>query len=31
VVKAVLLGLQSQRGKKEFAALRQVAPKAPAA
>lgn len=31
VVKAVLLGLQAQRGKKEFAALRQVAPKAPAA
>jgi hypothetical protein len=30
VVKAVLIGLQSQRGKKEFAALRQVAPKAPA-
>lgn len=31
VVKAVLIGLQSQRGKKEFAALRQVAPKAPVA
>jgi small subunit ribosomal protein S5 len=27
VVKAVLRGLQMQRGKKEFAALRQVAPK----
>lgn len=31
VVKAVLNGLKAQRGKKEFAALRQVAPKAPAA
>ena len=31
VVKAALRGLTMQRGKKEFAALRQVAPKAPAA
>jgi ribosomal protein S5 len=31
VVKAVLRGLQMQRGKKEFNALRQVAPRIVAA